>query len=90
MTDVSRIGFYFTTDRGGYYRQWMKLYVIPAIGCFNFEYLGEVARVEKLPTGDHGIAVRLLLIGRPETGTKALETPAFQSFSDIPDGRSRP
>ncbi len=90
MTDVSRIGFYFTTTRGGDYRQWMKLFVIPAFGCFNFEYLGEVVRIEKLATGEYGIGVQLLRIGKPAVKTSTLKIPAFQSFSSIPGGSSQP
>ena len=90
MTDVSRIGFYFTTNCGGNYRQCMKLYVIPAFGYFNFEYLGEVVRIEKLTTGDYGIGVRLLRIGKPAVKTSTPKIPAFGSFSSIPGGSSQP
>lgn len=90
MTDVSRMGFYFTTNRSGNYREWMKLYMIPAIGCFNFEYLGEVVRIEKLPTGEYVIAVRLLRIGKPAAKTSTLTIPAFQSFCSIAGGSLQP
>jgi hypothetical protein len=65
MTDFSRTGFYFVTARIESYRKGMQLYVIPALGCFNFEYLGEVVRIERLPFGEYGIAVQLIRIGNP-------------------------
>src|ERR1700676_2173925 len=63
MTDFSRIGFYFTTTRIESYCKGRQLYVIPAFGCFNFEYLGEIVRVKQLPFGEYGIAVHFLRIG---------------------------
>jgi len=81
MTDFSRIGFYFITNRSGFYREGMQLYVIPAFGCFNFEYLGEVVRIEGLPSGEDGIAVRLLRIGSPVVNASTVTKSAFQSFA---------
>ncbi len=65
MTNFSRIGFYFITNRSESYREGMQLYVIPAFGCFNFEYVGEVVRLEPLPFGEHGVAIKLIRIGNP-------------------------
>jgi hypothetical protein len=80
MKDYSRGGFYFISEREAYY-QGMKLYVIPAFGCLNLEYIGEVLRVEPLPTGGQGVAVQLLrirdLMGKACTPTMS----AYQSFA---------
>lgn len=81
MTDFSHNGFYFITNRNGSYREGMRLYVIPAFGCFNFEYLSEVVRIEWLPSGEYGIAVRLLRIGGPEVNASTVTKSAFQSFA---------
>ena len=51
MRDLSRSGFYFTTERNSY-QVGVQLHVIPAFGCLNLEYLGEVVRVEDLPFGE--------------------------------------
>jgi hypothetical protein len=83
MTDFSRIGFHFITNRSGSYREGMQLYVIPAFGCFNFEYLGEVVRIEGLPSGEYGIAVRLLRIGSPVVNASTVTMSAFQSFAQV-------
>jgi hypothetical protein len=81
MTDFSRIGFYFVTASRESYRTGMMLYAIPAFGCFNFEYLGEVVRVEPLPQGEFGIAVRLIRMGNPVLNNSTVVKSAFQSFS---------
>ena len=83
MTDFSRTGFYFITNRCESYREGMQLYVIPAFGCFNFEYLGEVVRIEGLPSGESGIAVRLLRIGSPVVNASTVTQSAFQSFARV-------
>lgn len=88
MTNFSRIGFYFITNRSESYREGMQLYVIPAFGCFNFEYIGEVVRIENLPSSEYGIAVRLLRMGSPAVNASTQTDPALQSFSNIPDGGS--
>jgi hypothetical protein len=81
MADFSRIGFYFITARIESYRKGMQLYVIPALGCFNFEYLGEVVRIEPLPFGEYGIAVQLIRIGNPVLNASTVAKSAFQSFA---------
>jgi hypothetical protein len=88
MTNFSGIGFYFITNRSESYREGMQLYVIPAFGCFNFEYIGEVVRIENLPSSEYGIAVRLLRMGSPAVNASTQTEPALQSFSNIPDGGS--
>ena len=80
MTDFSRNGFYFITQRGSY-REGMQFYVIHAFGCFNFEYVGEVVRIEQLPFGEYGIAVQLIRIGNPVLNDSTIAKSAFQSFS---------
>jgi hypothetical protein len=92
MTDFSHIGFYFITARIEFYRKGMQLYVIPAFGCFNLEYLGEVVRIEPLPFGEHGIAVRLIRLGNPELNFSTGVKSAFQSFAlagEIPPAMSQ-
>lgn len=83
MTDFSRIGLYFITPRIESYREGMQLYVIPAFGCFNFEYLAEVVRVKQLPFGEYGIAVRLIRIGNPIVDASTVAKSAFQSFAQV-------
>ena len=81
MTDFSRSGFYFITARIEPYRTGMQLYVIPAFGCFNFEYFGEVVRIDRLPLGEYGIAVRLLRLANPVLNAQTIAKSAFQSFA---------
>jgi hypothetical protein len=80
MSDFSRSGLYFVTQRESY-RPGMQLCVIPAFGCFNFEYVGKVVRVEQLPFGDYGIAVQLLCIGNSVPDPCTAAKSAFQSFA---------
>jgi hypothetical protein len=80
MKDFSRGGFYFTTERESYHPG-KQLYVIPAFGCFNLEYAGEVVRVEQLPNGEYGIAVRLLGVGNMTVAARTATMSAFQSFA---------
>jgi len=81
MTDFSRIGFYFITARIESYRKGMQLYVTPAFGCFNFEYLGEVVRIDQLPFGEYGIGVQLIRIGNSVLNASTVAKSAFQSFA---------
>jgi hypothetical protein len=80
MANFSRTGFYFLTHTGSY-REGMQLHVIPAFGCFNFEYVAEVVRIEKLPFGEYGIAVRLLRLGNSLVNSSTITKSAFQSFA---------
>lgn len=80
MTNFSRSGFFFVTHRDSY-REGMQLHVIPAFGCFNFEYVAQVVRIEKFPFGEYGIAVKLLRIGNSLADSSSVTKTAFQSFS---------
>lgn len=80
MRDLSRSGFYFITERVSY-RPGIQLHVVPAFGCLNLEYLGEVVRVEQLPFGEFGIAVRLLRVENMVAKTRSTTMAAFEAFS---------
>ena len=58
----SKHGIYFTSRRAGYYKG-MRVFVpfTSAHDLMKSEYLAEVKRVEDLPHGRFGIAVRLLM-----------------------------
>src|SRR5260370_8395780 len=64
--NVSRDGVYFLTKRESYYLG-MRLFVtLPyhsPINPLNHEYIGQVARVDGLGDGQHGVAVQLLSAG---------------------------
>jgi hypothetical protein len=90
ITNFSRTGFYFITARVESYRPGMKLYVIPALGCFNFEFLGEVVRIEPLAFGEYGIAVQLLRIGRPAVNATMTATSLYKSYVNISEENSKP
>jgi PilZ domain len=80
MRDFSRDGLYFLTELSCYSKG-MRLHVIPAFGSLNLEYVAEVVRVERTPSGEYGVALRLLGVkdatGTPQTAAKS----AFQSFA---------
>jgi len=80
MRNFSRNGFYFVTERGSY-KTGAYLYVVPAFGCLNLEYLGEVVRIEKLPDGEFGIAVRLLRVVNAVAGLCTTTMEAFKAFA---------
>jgi hypothetical protein len=80
MRDFSRSGIYFTTERESY-RPGIRLHVVPAFGGLNLEYLGEVVRVEKLPFGEYGVAVRLLRVENLVADTRTAVMAAFQAFA---------
>ncbi len=80
MRDLSRSGFYFTTERN-FYRPGTQVNVVPAFGTLNLEYLGEVVRVEKLAEGEFGVAVRLLRVESLEVGARSNTLAAFQAFA---------
>ncbi len=80
MRDLSRSGFYFTTERISY-RAGVQLHVVPAFGCLNLEYLGEVVRVEQLPSGEFGVAVRLLHVESMAANTRSTTMAAFKAFA---------
>jgi hypothetical protein len=80
MRDFSRSGIYFTTERTSY-SPGVRLHVVPAFGGLNLEYLGEVVRVEKLPFGEYGVAVRLLRVENLVADTRTAVMAAFQAFA---------
>ena len=80
MRDLSRSGFYFTTERNSYHSG-IQLHVVPAFGCLNLEYLGEVVRVEQLPGGEFGVAVRLLRVENMVAATRSTTMTAFEAFA---------
>jgi len=80
MRDLSRSGFYFITDRDSY-QPGIQLHVIPAFGCLNLEYLGEVVRVEELPFGEFGVAVRLLHVEKMEATPRSTTMEAFEALA---------
>ena len=92
MRDLSRNGFYFTTDRNSY-QPGIQLHVVPAFGCLNLEYLGEVVRVERLPFGEFGVAVRLLHVEKRVVNASSTTMATFQALAlgdsspvDLPQG----
>jgi len=69
-TNVSQDGVYFVTERE-VYREGMGLFVAVPYDSFasrqNYEYFGQVARVEELGNGQRGIAIKF----RPSAAKKA-------------------
>jgi hypothetical protein len=61
--NASRQGVYFATRREGY-RIGLRVFVTYPYGLAhdpnNCEYVGEILRIDKLPVGNFGIAIRLL------------------------------
>ena len=80
MRDLSRSGFYFTTERDCY-AVGNQLHVIPAFGTLNLEYLGEVVRVENLPEGEIGVAVRLVRVQNMVGANRSHALSAFEAFT---------
>jgi hypothetical protein len=80
MKDLSRSGFYFITDTDSY-QVGIQLHVVPAFGCLNLEYLGEVVRVEQLPFGEFGVAVRLLHVEKRVANASSTTMAAFQALA---------
>jgi hypothetical protein len=78
--DMGRWGFYFTTEKDSY-RTGMAVRAIPAFGCLNSEYEGEVVRVEPLPTGEFGVAVRLLSVVNALPARDTVTRSTFESFA---------
>jgi hypothetical protein len=66
LNNHSSNGFYFVTDRMSYFPG-MQLHAIPAATSSSLEFVGEVVRVEALPAGEYGVAVKLLRV-RNATG----------------------
>ena len=80
MRDLSRSGFYFTTERDSY-QPGIQLHVVPAFGCLNLEYLGEVVRVEQLPFGEFGVAVRLIRVEKMVATARSTTMEAFEALA---------
>jgi len=80
MRDLSRSGFYFMTERDSY-QAGVQLHVIPAFGSLNLEYLGEVVRVENLPGGEFGVAVRLIRVQNMAGANRTQALSAFEAFT---------
>jgi hypothetical protein len=80
MRDLSRSGFYFTTERDSY-RPGIQLHVVPAFGCLNLEYLGEVVRVEQLPFGEFGVAVRLIRVEKMVAASRSNTMETFEALA---------
>jgi hypothetical protein len=80
MKNFSRNGFYFITERASY-QCGTHLYVVPAFGCLNLEYLGEVVRVEELAGGEFGVAVHLLRVVNAVADFRTTTMAAFQAFA---------
>lgn len=82
LNNHSHSGFYFITERVSYF-QGMQLHVIPAVTSLNLEFVGEVVRVEPLPAGEYGVAVKLLRIRNLTGDRRTAVRSAFQSLSRL-------
>ena len=89
MRDLSRSGFYFTTERNSY-QPGTHLHVVPAFGCLNLEYLGEVVRVEQLSFGEFGVAVRLLRVENIVAKSRTTTMAAFEAFARVDNSSAAP
>jgi hypothetical protein len=79
LHDHSESGFYFITERTSYYPG-LQLHVIPAVTSLNLEFVSEVVRVEALPAGEYGVAVKLLRIRSLTGNSRTAVRSAFQSL----------
>jgi len=79
LHDHSESGFYFITERTSYFLG-MQLHAIPAVTSVNFEFVGEVVRVEALPGGEYGVAVKLLRTRDLTANNRTAVRSAFQSL----------
>jgi hypothetical protein len=62
-TNVSQDGLYFVTQKDVYHKGTKLLVTVPYHSPFspqNYEYLGQVARVDDLGGGQKGVAVRFI------------------------------
>ena len=82
MCDLSRSGFYFITERNSY-QAGIRLHVVPAFGCLNLEYLGEVVRDEQLSLGEFGVAVRLLHVEKMAACARSTTMEALEVFARV-------
>jgi hypothetical protein len=71
--NVSRNGLYFGTI-SDFYHKGMRLFVTypysSTPGALNRDYVAEVVRVDQLPNGHYGVAIRLLTTLHLEMNTK--------------------
>jgi hypothetical protein len=71
----SRLGCYFVSTNPAY-KKFLRLFIVlpysSAPGAINREYVGEVVRIDELPNGRRGIAV------------KFVTTIAFESHEKVP------
>jgi hypothetical protein len=71
--NVSRNGLYFGTISDSYFKG-MRLFVTypysSTPGALNRDYVAEVVRVDQLPNGHYGVAIRLLTSIHLEMNTK--------------------
>ena len=78
--NVCRNGIYFATERDSYYKH-MRLFVTfpysNGPGAINWEYIGQVVRVDRLPDGRRGIAVQLVM----SINLKTYETHHYFQFN---------
>ncbi len=79
LNNHSHSGFYFITERISYFPG-MQLYVIPAVNSVSREFLGEVVRVEPLPAGEYGVAVKLLRLLNFTGDSRTAVRSTFQSL----------
>jgi hypothetical protein len=69
-TNVSQDGVYFVTQRGGYRVGMGLLVMVPyhsPNSPQNYEYLGQVARIDELENGQKGVAVNFLSSSKKKT-----------------------
>ena len=78
--DLAHWGFYFVTEKGAYWPG-MRVCAIPWFGCLNYEYEGQVVRVERLRAGEFGVAIRLLCVRDPIATPNTLARSTFHSFA---------
>jgi hypothetical protein len=79
LNNYSHSGFYFITERTSYFSG-MQLHVIPAVSSVNCEFVGEVVRVEELPAGEYGVAVKLLRLLSLTGDSRTAVRSTFQSL----------
>jgi hypothetical protein len=89
MRDFSPGGLYFFTERPSYFVG-MNLHVIPAFGVLNLEYSAQVIRVERLPAGDYGVALRLLRVSPGTAAPATAAKSAFEAFALVDAHRHLP
>lgn len=78
--DLNRFGFYFVTETSSY-RPGMRVHTINTFGSVNLEFVAEVVRVDPLPNGEFGVAIRLLRVREPFVGVHTTARSIFHSFA---------